>query len=507
MAYAKERWLAAAKKLFDLEYAAIKSVEQTYGTMVEDLPPAVFMCTLGSGQKDYVKKSRMAQDVTELCAEQFCDFGGKKLSLGELLAEHGLVRADEVADMVKLSPNYYMKNFNHLQAYYENPVNDDPLYTLNENEMVKIRYERNRYVYGGPQLSRARRRKIWKDAMETRDVHFLPTDQVIRYHRDNLNIYTKKELKDLRAQRAKDNASAEKAERGYDRNLETVYNWAMEYITQNAGVKLSEETRSEIKRLMAFHPLLYRKVDEDKLRRDPVKKAENHERNVSFYKKVMEFCGIGVPEEEKAKKKAEIFAYFRNTAETLLAAVGIERAEDFGWLESGKEEDALASGNAFALLEARHHMFDTLQYYTGKPDAEDWLSVEEEKDFRRALKKQIRFEVYRKTLRANYYVNLKDLGGRHDTGVGRDYLTLQYLGQYMSIGELTNIDFDRDILGNPEYVRVLAEYGIRFTSSTPINRPKAEAEKRRAEEEANRLAEQMADRESIKRRGEPDGGV
>ena len=102
-----------------------------------------------------------------------------------------------------------------------------------------------------------------------------------------------------------DKAELEKAEESYTGLLAQVTKWTLDAVRAVAGRELSDDEKTAAENLAVFHPNIAMAADAQTLaaRENGVK--EFQEKVDAFNKKVADFCGIGVPEEEKARKRSK----------------------------------------------------------------------------------------------------------------------------------------------------------------------------------------------------------
>ena len=452
--YARTRWLKSVKKMFDLLYNNVKRYERTYGTLQTDMTTPCFLRSLGSGQKDYALRIRFGQDLTQICAMNTCTYKGRSVSLGEVLVEEGLLERSELEDAIAKCPEYYQIRTAHSNNVYHNPISffrlDDPdsdpsvQFSTTPQELAGMQNNIYRNEFEGPKLSYAEQRKFYKEALDTGYRGVTGGAVILEFKKKSLNLLSRSERRALKLRRAKDlqifrngcNTLDERADALYERTLDKLK-------AQN----LTDDNKTLIKKMMAFHPGFYRDV------------KDNAPEIAEFESALKNFLGIGVNKADAIRLKREAFKYFTDMAGALSS--GIFGADPDGIMQRNdvRTAEGTVLGSDMLKLETSHRMFDVLQDMAADQKNTNWLTSAATDELKEKLFKNLRLEVIRLTMSANYYLGLNDLGGHHESIVGRRYLALLSLGQNMT--QFSDNSLENCVYNDPEIMKALKEYGVR----------------------------------------------
>ena len=468
--YAKNRWLRSVKKLYDLETAAVLKYEQTYGALIGQIPVGNFVQSLGSGLVEFHIRSRFAgQNVLELCDEQnIKTVDGKELSVGELLVKEGLLsKADN--ERCRMLAGSYQQKSSYVTTYYRGLFdnfgdgdNYDSDYGTTYGETQNWLYTDSNSPIEGPRMSKAMRRKLWKEAQASQDKNILGGNLVVAVNKPVLNLYSSSERKEMKKQRAKDLQIAKFAAGYMDTRAEDLYDETIKAIN---GENLPEETKTLIRdTLVNFHPAMYQsgKIEKKQENGKEVRREAKVKGTDEFYENVKKFLGMGVNEGDRIKAKREAFMEFSKLSKLLIMyPPTMNDPEDIMSKDGVRESDhnVINGTNALLKLEARHRMHVAIQDLASGPDVKTWLDQKSHKEYRSDLKNHLRTEMIYALMRSDFYLNMKDIENPGKTLTERNYELLRNMGLF-KVGK-QYLDLDRDILTD-EAVIALNEFGIRI---------------------------------------------
>ncbi len=490
--YARDRWLFCAAKLYKLEYDEFKRFEKTYGTTMTDMPVSFFMHSLGSGQKDYYLRTRFSQNFTEICNEKLSMWGGKDMSLGEVLASEGLIDKNIVFDSQK-NPSYYQQaqvpGLSYIRSTnmlfdYAGDHSNMPSAALgpNESTVVIAQNATTHMNLEGPKLSLAQKRKLWKDTIAMRRDDLAGGREMEGYYKKALGLYTDSEKKELKAQRAMDAVIQDTTRKFCVRRKDDLYKETLAQLKEN---ELTDDVKAMVKSLSAFHPALYKDIES--------KDDQNEVR--AYYDNVRAFCGLSAEAEDRTAQKKAAFNYFRDIAHSIVSQklLTVQTAEDVMSRDEVRQSEEVVMDSALLILETCHLMYESLQDMAAHEKNLDWLDDKTKKEFKKEVLKNLRLEVARLTISSTYYKNLGDISGKHDTADGRDYVKLQYVGRELVSYMAT--DLDSDVLADDELSTILEKNGVRIDDDRVREDEEIEAEEEIGEEESAKLDEELAQME------------
>ena len=498
-AYAKDRWIKSVKKLYDLESAAMFKYEQTYGSLIGQVPVGSFVQSLGNGLVQFHTRSRFAgQNVLELCDEQEIKTGdGKEISVGELLVKEGLLSKSDNERCRMLAGSYQQKS-SYVTTYYRGLFgnfgdgdNYDSDYGTTYGETQNWLYTDSNSPIEGPRMSKAMRRKLWKEAQASQDKNILGGNLVVAVNKPVLNLYSSSERKEMKKQRAKDLQIAKFAAGYMDTRAEDLYDETIKAIN---GEDLPEETKTLIRdTLVNFHPAMYQsgKIEKKQENGKEVRREAKVKGTDEFYENVKKFLGMGVNEGDRIKAKREAFMEFSKLSKLfIMYPATMNDPEDIMSKDGVRESDhnVINGTNALLKLEARHRMHVAIQDLASGPDVKTWLDQNSHKDYRSDLKTHLRTEMIYALMRSDFYLNMKDIENPGKTLTERNYELLRNIGVFKV--DKMYLDLDRDILTD-EAMIALNEFGIRidapiYEEVKPVEVPvaKKENKSKKADEKA-----------------------
>lgn len=408
LAYAKQRWLDSSRKLFYLEYNAVKRFESTYGTLPDQLPPGSFMHSLGRSKGEYFKRIVFGPDVEEFTEEKHCKIGENSMSIGEYLKKEGMIKEDELNDAINLNGNFYLQVNTMYQQVHSQAVavfgDEDDSSKEYDQDLITLAEQldtRRHYAIKGPKISQDKERKYWKDAFEEGESSLYGNQVAKVFRQDHLNTYSSSELADMKERRKNESGLIKFYEETVNERAEVL----SDHIKELAGDGVSGEL---IDRLIYFHPHILTETGASQI------PEKDHEDFITFVKS---FAGIGVPEAERGQRKKE--AYRRMTAlmsEKIGPVFGVNRGEELiedQTYEDRNEKVHYASKLMRTTLLER--ISDSIQYLMKE---EKDKSVIEEDTYRRFRQDQVKAlpNIILKNLKTKKrYLELKDLGNREIT--------------------------------------------------------------------------------------------
>ncbi|MBQ8947781.1 MAG: hypothetical protein IJ058_13425 [Lachnospiraceae bacterium] len=463
--YAKKRWLRSVKKMYDILNTNLKRYERTYGSLEQDISAPCFMHSLGDGQAAYIARSRFGQELTQICTEVKSTYNGKPATLCDILVAEGMLDRSEAEDSSRKCSNYYqnsngsVRNFVKLSEAFFGMDNPGAMFTLGNNTMINCENTRNITKIEGPGLSLSEQRKFWKKAIATGYSGVHGDDVRVDYQKTHLNLLSSAERRSLKNQRERDRNIYLHTKECLDVRAKDLYNAS---ITRLSGFDLSDDQKALIKKMMAFHPGLYRDLDE--------KKKKDQESATLFETHLKNFLGLGIEAkgpEEKNKlildRKREAFAYFLNAADKLSDGVVTRdnRAEDIMTRDNVRTADNPVLDSSLIRMETCHRMFDVLQDMAADQKELYWFSENMKSTLKSKLFQNMRIEVIRLTLVSTFYLQLGDIGGKNEGEIARRFLMLQDLGRFKVKNEVS-FNLDRTVFGDPEMIAALKDYGVRL---------------------------------------------
>lgn len=471
--YARDRWLRATKKFYDILYKSIKRYENTYGTLSADLPTACFMHSLGDGQGEYFRRTRFSQDMTQIVDELSSKYKGREVPLGEVLVEEKLLDRSEYKDAQAKCPNYYqttatlgLQMIQTLDAIFKT-MNPDPdgwgLLCAKPKGLINAEYLRLNNTFGGPQLSNAEQRKYWKTAIDTGYKGVVGDEIQLDYTRKRLNILSSSERKRIKKRREADNRVYAGTCSVLNVRTNDLYNSTLAKLN---NFTLNEEQKNLIKKMIAFHPGLYRDTDENR--------PEDMLEISRFDGNLISFLGLGAKEGTGKDLKRRAFDYFLNRADKLRTeasdgAYDVEAIMTSGNVRTSRD---VVLDSQLIKMETCHRMYDVLQEMAADRKEMNWLQSKSRAKLSKGVFANFELEAIRYELSSNFYVTMGDIGGRFETEEGRKYLAIQALGQSMtgySTGSVEN-----NVFGDPVMRDALRSAGIRVDDILREEKPKEE---------------------------------
>lgn len=461
-AYAKKRWLDSAKKLFYLEYNAVKRFENTYGKLPEQLPAGSFLHSLGASKPILNQRLCFGQDVAEISEYKSCKVGDEKISMGEYLARNGLIGEDELSDCIILNGGFY-NTLCGMYTGYPNAVasfGDDrsKVFFYTYDCMVQQNETRSKYVINGPRLSPGEERKVWQDALSGGTHSLYGGEEITGYKKKALDLYSDSERSELK-QKRKNEAELIKL---YDDTVKEREEELINLIKQKMGEEADEEL---LKTLIVFHPAMMTGVEADEI---------PEEDTLDFISLVEDFAGKDVPEEEKKAKRTE--AYQKMVAQ-MKAVMGIvlhvNCPEKFGAEETLIDDRTYQDRNVKIYYESRlmrttvmERISNTLQSLMRSEKDKSVILKKTYEDFREGQKILLSNSILKAMKTSRQYLLLRDIGNREDSVPSIELATVERILSDMSVA--ASIDLDGGKLSDHRRRLLKRLYGIEVLKTSEI---------------------------------------
>ncbi len=482
-AYAKKRWLNSAKKMFYLEYNAVKRMESTYGSLPDQLPIGCFMNAVGASEPLIYTRWNFGQDALEMTELKDCVVGGEKMSLGSLLAKEGLVKEDDFSDFLHLNRGFY----NHLGDYYMNYCQNgtmvfDADQEIFENSDISRGYDvsvvvtetQSRQKLKGPSLSAGEERKIWQDAFREGTPLMYGTGESVLFVKEKLNLYSAAELREIRQRRKNEYELIrlyEGAARGRIRQLQS------QVVNEMKGMNIAVDDALEelIGKLVPFHPAMMTDIAIEKI---PKKEIS------AFITLVKDFAGIGVLEEAKAVKKFGAYQKLEKQM-SVIAQSGelyVKHTQEITGDDSLIDEQTYQNRNTKIDFQSRlmrltvvEQMSDTLQNFMKEEEDKSVIGQVTYKRFCEIRKEVLPGSIIKALKLSSPYRRLKDIGNRRDSVPACELAEVKYMLAHMGNRNLNDMDGDFPSAEQRALLKKL--YGIEFLKTSEILGTKEESEK------------------------------
>lgn len=461
--YARERWLRSAKKLFEIQYETLKNLENTYGTLMADMPTAVFMNSLvDGGMRDLLLRCRIGQNLTEACDMDTCTYNDQKISLGQLLVNEKLLDQSTLDDSKKkqaefyqiqtLTVNSYLSKADDLFDVTGNKDNDPTLnvsYGYTSYYSLKNAIDKN--DIGGPHLNYSDSRKLWKDALSSGKKYLTGTEETSLFAGDFYRLHGSKERNEIKKLRRK-GMEFDKQTRVYLRDRsDLLYNKTLTKAHINAE-ELDADKLTMIKKLMVFHPGFSRFYPDN----DQQYIAKTDE----FINNIRLFAGVGVADDKLKSSRQQAFEYFRKSAAKLVTDVSARTPDELLKNSRVLQDDAPVLGSEMMKMETCHAMYELLQDMVKYGDELNWFTEDAREKLKKDVFLNLRMEVMRLSISSNFYQNLKDISGRKETELARNYMSLQALGGEKTRFETNNLE--RCVFSDKGVTKLLKQFGVRL---------------------------------------------
>ncbi len=462
-AYAKKRWLESARKLFYLEYNAVKRFESTYGILPDQLPLGSFLHSLGDSKHLIESRLFFIQDMGEFNCVKKCEVGDKRITLGEYLAQNGLINEDELADSIHLNDGFYNRfsfGFTNYQAYsvssFERGGRDG--FSTSYDFMVKINETRSKYDPGGPKLSAGEERKAWKDALSQGTHSMYGEEGFTEYKKRRLDLYSDSERRDLKQRRKEESGLIHFYEETVNERAEVLIN----HIKEKMGKGSDEDL---IKRLIVFHPAM---MTGDKLKEIPEKDTSD------FISLVKDFTGTDVPEEEKAARRS---AAYQIMAERMRSVRGtgfhVNSPVAVGGEKTLIDEETYQYRHERVIYESRlmrttvmERISETLQSLMRAEEDKSLITPNTYKIFRECQTELLSNSILKALMTSRQYLQLKDVANKEDSVPAYELAEVESMLADMNTDSV--VDLDGETL--TDYRRGLLKklYGIEILKTSEI---------------------------------------
>ncbi|MBQ9444400.1 MAG: hypothetical protein IJU43_08895 [Lachnospiraceae bacterium] len=459
--YARERYLDSLEKLFRMEYENMKRYENTYGTLVDDIPFGIFVQSMGSGQKDFIMRNQWAQEMAELTdtdGESNCVSDGQNMTVAQVLAKYGRITQEEMNDALQICD--YYQNISVVQNDYFFNINpyvaDEVVRTKDRFQrptLEKCQYRKDHRKVTGPTLTQGEARKIWKDTLKyEKDYLLTGGDTYVNFQKNRLDLYSPAQKKALKEQRKKDAGILH----FYNSYLDDREEVLIRKTKAAVGDDVSEEL---IKQLIAFHPAMLKTGKITKQGEQPVAGTDK------YYELVKKFAGVGVADDEKDAARKEAASAFANIFNDTFSSYKALSTEDLMNGQTPDEADFQARRSASEIRqnsklfvgEVRHRMYESILRMDNDLDGDSVLGTSITATLKRRLTEQLSQEIFRHMLTNSFYLELKDVGSKRASYPERMYQEILQTAQ-----ALANQHFDLDkALTEEEFRNKLAYFGIR----------------------------------------------
>ena len=486
-AYAKKRWLESAKKMFYLEYNALKRMESTYGTLPEQLPIGSFLHSLGPSKRYLHSRWCFVQDVFQMTEEKRCEVDGEKMSLGAYLAKEGWIREDDFRDCVNLNAGYY----NVLGNSYENYAETGFLLYGNNHETneqlsreydvdVRLMETRKRRKLHGPSISFGAERKLWKDAYREGTETLYGSRENALFKKNQLNLYTEDELHAIQERRINERDLIRRYEETAEGRKAALKADLIQKLTA-MNIPVNEELDAQIGKLVVFHPAMMTET--------PVTAIPQNETN-QFIALVKNYAGIGIAEEGKAAAR---FNAYQKLTERMAAVVDMELLH-VNKPQEVRGNDSLIDAATYRRRNGNIRYQSRLMRTILSGEMSDMIqsSMRAEKDksvighvtyelFRNKQKDVVSGCIIKELKKSQPYLHLRDIGNREDSLPDCELAEVGYLLSYM--GTTRVIDYDGDHPDDKQRAILKKLYGIEVLRSSDILGIREEKKKKEKEVE------------------------
>ncbi len=465
--YARERFLDSLQKIFRMQYENMKRYQNTYGTLADDLPFGSFMESLGSGQSELAMRNMFGQDFSQLVSpkgERKSQSDGKNYTIAEILLKYDRISKEELDDAVRLCPDYYQNlsadQSNRFMDFrdYDREANVAPGH-MDRRNAEERQYSRDHKAIGGPSVSQAESRNIWKKALKyTSDINVTGSDSFLLFQKNKLDLYTSAEKKAMKEQRKRDAGILS----SYNNYLDECKEALLKETRGALGIQKDDKAYDGIlEKLIVFHPGM---LDSGKV--FDTKKKKRIKGIDEYYELVRKYTGIGISgDEDKSKAKREALdSMTKLWSDTFKYSANASDPEDLmtGGLPGYEKENArkhasdIMSHSKLMVGEVRHRMFETIQSLAAEPGTMDMLKEETRNNLAGCAKEQLAQEIYRTILKHDFYLKLKDIGSKRQTDDERMYQELLRYGRNIADIKSTLDEF----IGDQDFINAMAHFGI-----------------------------------------------
>lgn len=478
-AYAKRRWLDSARRLFYLEYNAVKRFESTYGNLPDQLPAGSFLHSLGASRQLLFARMNFGQDTEEMISYQTCAMGDKKCSLGEYLAKNGLIKEDELSDCIRLNGGFYNLVNNVYAECHSKAIpsatgigtgEQDTNYQNTYDFMIQQMETRGKYRLKGPSISRGAERKAWSEAFSEGTSQLYGGSSITDLKKKQLGLYSDEEKSAIKERR--------KNEADLIRRYEETVKARAQTLTQDVMQKMGEQADEHlIRTLIMFHPAMMNQIPTDQI---PEKETE------AFISLVKDFAE---PEKKASayQRMAECMSNFVSHVicpEKMVNADTLIDEETYG---VRNEEIRYSSVLMKTIVqEWRVHAMQSMIL------AEKDKSVIEKKtwdSFRTSQKEVLSNSIIRAYKTSRSYLLLRDIGNREDSMPAFEFAEVERI--LAAMADVKKIDLDGGEFTDYRRGLIKRLYGIEVLKTSEIFGTKEENKKQAVNENPEGIGEQQ----------------
>ncbi len=475
--YAKNRWLDSASKLFKLQYNYVKKYEMTYGSLVGQLPPGMFIGSLGMGAGDFYLRSLFPQDVAEFTEQKDTVSKGQNMSICRYLADHGLINKGDLDELITLSGEYYYSSTSVPMKYVRNQggmfFSKDKDLNHGYKEYMLDNHKVNTHRFVGPSLSFAGHKKAWKEAIASKDWTIAGGSTNVYANKKNLNIFSSSERKKIRKQRAEDRQILISYESFVQNRLVEVSN----KVKSLSGKEVPEDL---IEKFIMFHPAMRCEEGIDVMEKKAnVTKKDTDE----FLGLLKDLSGIGVPKEKatetKSKAVDKLLSIMSDIAKGGFLG-GYDVPEDLGLktLIDGnvrRYKEHILGRSIVYKTALRKQMANSLQDFMIDQANKEALNEKHYKSFKKQMKGIIGNQLMWAVYGEESYLSLMDLGNREKSVPAIELAYLERMAASLSVVDASDEIFDERLYAllkskNIRLEKSLMEYGEKKAAETKEER-------------------------------------
>ena len=487
--YVKERWLNSAKRIYEIWQMNMKKFENTYGTLLDEVPMGCFYQSLGKGMKHFAYRNRFGQSVANLCDDKTCSINGREMTFTEFLVEKGMISKADHKDMFDKNCNYYQVTNLPMTSYFMNPfdpvsMNDefpttDPNFGFVENVLNDSDSLKRNVRFNGPKISYSQKRKLWKDAIETGDPAVYGGEENLRHNRKKYDLLSDSEKKLIKKTRREDVRSV------------TYYEFCIEdekdIILKKTMSELKGVDKGFIERFIYLHPAF--------LQDNP-----KPEKVQQFYDILKKLCSDDID-------------VFRSGMDDFIACMSSYSGSNeydsvFGANDNEvrMNRDVHIKNSVLNRKLLKQKIVDAMQSFVFTPDKVEKLDKRQYLMMKTATVDCLGFAILMSLNKSDHRLNAKDIGCKFQKKEELEYNELiSDIKEYDLF--LNRYDYNTEML-SPHNRALFEKYGIPYKEIPDyIDREaikKAEEEKKKAEEEARKKAEELKKLEEEKKRIEEE---
>lgn len=409
LAYAKQRWLQSARKLFYLEYNAVKRFESTYGTLPDQLPAGSFLHSLGNSKELFFSRSYFGQDMTEITDEEGCKIKGESLSLGRYLVKAGLIKEEELSDAHHLCSRFYQ----NVNAYYNNAISQgfkafggepEDSYQHSYQAHLDQLNGRREYEIRGPKLSYDQERKFWEDALEEGNATLYGCSETVEFKKKALNLYSDEERGEIREKRNRDARLINLYEKASD-DRAAVLILQVKSKMDEQGIKADENI---LRRMIVFHPAM---MNNDK----PGSISSND--TEGFIRLYTDYTGSGLREGEKAKKRTEAYSKMTQLMSAVMGSQTTKTVIPDNLVEDKKIKDdkEIIHNSRLMRTIVMERQLNVMQSMMKEEVDKSVILQETFNEFRKLQIHMLSNMIIKEMKKSSRYLELKDIGNRIKT--------------------------------------------------------------------------------------------